>query len=63
MTDDRRTPDHGYTLSSPHDPPIGSGELKWVQKVPVNNVSVMSGRSHLSLDIYQYSWELMCVAQ
>ena len=31
--------------------------------VPVNNFSVMSGRSHRFLDFNQYSRELMCLAQ
>ena len=31
--------------------------------VPVNNFSVMLGRSHPFLGFNQYSWELMCPAQ
>ena len=32
-TDGRRTPDHGYTISSPCEP-NGSGELKKIKKNP-----------------------------
>ena len=47
--DDRRTPDHGYTIRSPGEPFAqvkGSGELvgwlvNFILNVPVNNFSVM----------------------